>query len=104
MTPTLRPLSGSWCLPYGLMAATTSAHRDALCFAPTASSTAAAIFGACFVHGERSSAEDRSVQRLDGLGRIALGGHLYECKTARLAGHAVGDDRDLGDGAPVGFK
>src|SRR5215472_13110010 len=87
--------------PATTTAAATATSAAARCAAAT---TAAAVFRARFVHGERAPAEDRSMQGVDDLLRLALIRHLYECESTGLTRHAIRDDGDLGDGSTVGFE
>jgi hypothetical protein len=93
-------------------AATTTAAAATTAAIPTATATPAAATAATPAAGaltrladtEGATIQLATIESADRALRIRLGLHLYESETARLARHAIGDDRHIGHLTPVGSK
>ncbi len=62
----------------------------------------AGLHRACFTDSDSAAVERRTVQGVDGVLRLLVGGHLNEAETLMATGGAIIDDRGRFDGASLG--
>jgi hypothetical protein len=90
-------------------ATATTATAAATATVPTATATTTAASAAAgaltrLADSKGATIQLATVESADRCLRIRLGLHLYEGKSTRLARHAIGDDRHVGDLPTVGPK